>query len=189
MVQGLPTPVSATGRDGQALLDRGRGFGDTSRDTDLRRVRVHGGVPGGSPLPRRQDPRDRRGNQRDPTAGHRTRARVTGLVSQPPEELGARIDRALAGNAAKDSDKLARQKKLPVRDRLALLIDRGTFTEDGLLANTNEPDLPADGVVTGFGRVDGRHVCVIANDPTVKAGSWGARTVEKIVRMTRSEEH
>jgi len=105
-------------------------------------------------------------------------------VSQPPDELGARIDRARAGNAARDSDKLARQKKLPVRDRLALLIDRGTFTEDGLLANTNEPDLPADGVVTGFGRVDGRPTCVIANDPTVKAGSWGARTVEKIVRMT-----
>src|SRR4051812_12965198 len=45
-------------------------------------------------------------------------------------------------------------------------------------------DLPADGVVTGVGRVDGRPVCVMANDPTVKAGSWGARTVEKIVRLT-----
>ncbi len=45
-------------------------------------------------------------------------------------------------------------------------------------------DLPADGVVTGVGTVDGRPVCVMANDPTVKAGSWGARTVEKIVRLT-----
>ncbi len=45
-------------------------------------------------------------------------------------------------------------------------------------------DLPADGVVTGIGTVDGRPVCVMANDPTVKAGSWGARTVEKIVRLT-----
>ena len=45
-------------------------------------------------------------------------------------------------------------------------------------------DLPADGVVTGVGRIDGRPVCVMANDPTVKAGSWGARTVEKIVRLT-----
>src|SRR5437762_7338553 len=45
-------------------------------------------------------------------------------------------------------------------------------------------DLPADGVVTGVGLVDGRPVCVMANDPTVKAGSWGARTVEKIVRLT-----
>ena len=39
-------------------------------------------------------------------------------------------------------------------------------------------------MVTGVGRVDGRPVCVMANDPTVKAGSWGARTVEKIVRLT-----
>src|SRR5688572_5186036 len=45
-------------------------------------------------------------------------------------------------------------------------------------------DLPADGVVTGIGRIDGRPVCVVANDPTVKAGSWGARTVEKIIRAT-----
>jgi acetyl-CoA carboxylase carboxyltransferase component len=105
-------------------------------------------------------------------------------VSGQPDDLGPRIERALAGNAARDAEKLARQKKLPVRERLALLIDRGTFSEDGLLANTNDPDLPADGVVTGTGRIEGRAVCVVANDPTVKAGSWGARTVEKIVRMT-----
>src|SRR5205807_4049623 len=44
-------------------------------------------------------------------------------------------------------------------------------------------DLPADGVVTGLGTIEGRQVAVMANDPTVKAGSWGARTVEKIVRV------
>jgi acetyl-CoA carboxylase carboxyltransferase component len=44
--------------------------------------------------------------------------------------------------------------------------------------------LPADGVVTGQGLVDGRPALVVANDPTVKAGSWGARTVEKIIRVT-----
>jgi acetyl-CoA carboxylase carboxyltransferase component len=105
-------------------------------------------------------------------------------VSRPPDELEDRRSRALAGNAARDAAKLARQRKLAVRDRLALLIDPATFAEDGLLANTNATDLPADGVVTGTGRIEGRVVCVIANDPTVKAGSWGARTVEKIVRMT-----
>jgi acetyl-CoA carboxylase carboxyltransferase component len=105
-------------------------------------------------------------------------------MSEDRERLSARTERALAGNAARYGAKLAEQKKLPVRERLALLIDPGTFVEDGLLANTNEPDLPADGVVTGVGRVAGRAACVIANDPTVKAGSWGARTVEKIVRMT-----
>src|SRR5205814_5589514 len=55
--------------------------------------------------------------------------------------------------------------------------------EDGLLAHSDEPGYAADGVVTVVGRIEGRTVCVMANDPTVKAGSWGARTVEKIVRI------
>ena len=67
------------------------------------------------------------------------------------------------------------QGKLFVRDRLALLLDEGSFVEDALLANALAPadDLPADGVVTGGGTVDGRPVCVMANDPTVKAGLVG----------------
>jgi acetyl-CoA carboxylase carboxyltransferase component len=80
--------------------------------------------------------------------------------------------------------KLAAQGKLYVRDRVALLLDEGTFIEDGQLANALDPGLPADGVVTGQGQVDGRPVLLVANDPTVKAGSWGARTVEKIIRIT-----
>lgn len=98
--------------------------------------------------------------------------------------LAAAAERALAGNLEKVGDKLARQNKLFVRDRLDLLLDPGSFVEDALLANAAAGDLPADGVVTGTGTVDGRPVCVMANDPTVKAGSWGARTVEKIVRLT-----
>jgi acetyl-CoA carboxylase carboxyltransferase component len=93
-------------------------------------------------------------------------------------------ERALQGNVAKEGEKLARQNKLFVRDRLALLLDEDSFVENALLANALAGDLPADGVVTGVGRVDGRPVCVMANDSTVKAGSWGARTVEKIVRLT-----
>jgi methylmalonyl-CoA decarboxylase subunit alpha len=92
--------------------------------------------------------------------------------------------RALEGNLAKGGETLRARHKLFVRDRIALLCDAGTFVEDGLLANALGDDLPADGVVTGLGRVDGRPACVMANDPTVKAGSWGARTVEKIVRLT-----
>ena len=93
-------------------------------------------------------------------------------------------ERARSGNLAKEGEKLARQNKLFVRDRLALLLDADSFVEDALLANALAGDLPADGVITGAGRIDGRPVCVMANDPTVKAGSWGARTVEKIVRLT-----
>ncbi|HLQ62244.1 MAG TPA: acyl-CoA carboxylase subunit beta [Candidatus Acidoferrales bacterium] len=80
--------------------------------------------------------------------------------------------------------KLRAQKKLTARERLDLLLDPGSLVEDGLFANVlAEDELPADGVVTGLGTIGGRQVAVMANDPTVKAGSWGARTVEKIVRV------
>ena len=84
----------------------------------------------------------------------------------------------------KAAAKLASQNKLYVRDRIALLVDEGSFVEDAQLANALNPGLPADGVVTGRALVDGRPALLVANDPTVKAGSWGARTVEKIVRIT-----
>ena len=79
--------------------------------------------------------------------------------------------------------KLREQHKLTTRERLDLLLDQDSFLEDGLLANVLAEELPADGVVTGLGTVEGRQVAVMANDPTVKAGSWGARTVEKILRI------
>ncbi len=105
-------------------------------------------------------------------------------VPNSSEAIARATARALEGNLAKVGDKLAQQGKLFVRERLDLVLDPGSFVEDALLANAAADDLPADGVVTGTGTVDGRPVCVMANDPTVKAGSWGARTVEKIVRVT-----
>ncbi len=98
--------------------------------------------------------------------------------------LAAAKARAVEGNLAAGGEKLAKQNKLFVRDRIALLLDKDSFREDALLANAAAKDLPADGVITGVGTIEGRPVCVMANDPTVKAGSWGARTVEKIVRLT-----
>ena len=89
---------------------------------------------------------------------------------------------ARSGGPERHRVRLAEQGKVPVRERVALLCDPDSFVEDGLLANALAGDLAADGVVTGRGQVDGRPVVVIANDPTVKAGSWGARTVEKIIR-------
>jgi methylmalonyl-CoA decarboxylase subunit alpha len=81
-------------------------------------------------------------------------------------------------------DKLRAEGKLFVRDRLTLLLDPGTeLQEDWLFARNQEADTPADGVVTGVGRVGGRTVCIMANDYTVKAGSWGEKTVQKIVRI------
>src|SRR5680860_1801202 len=100
------------------------------------------------------------------------------------DEVRKHTERALGGNREQGRAKLDAANKLFVRERLALLLDDGSFVEDALLANASAGDLPADGVVTGTGTIDGRPVAVVANDPTVKAGSWGARTVEKIVRLT-----
>ena len=91
-------------------------------------------------------------------------------------------DKALKGGT-RYLPKLREQNKLTARERLDLLLDKGSFVEDGLFANVLAEELPADGVVTGLGTVEGRQVAVMANDPTVKAGSWGARTVEKIIRI------
>ncbi|MDO5739407.1 MAG: acyl-CoA carboxylase subunit beta [Ornithinimicrobium sp.] len=93
---------------------------------------------------------------------------------------------ASAEPTARGKAKLNDQGKLYVRDRIALLFDEGSFVEDGRYANSTAGNLPADGVVTGRGEVDGRAAIVVANDPTVKAGSWGARTVEKIIRATEA---
>src|SRR5689334_14658324 len=101
------------------------------------------------------------------------------------DELKALAEKIKKGGAPKYHEANAAAGKLFCRERIALLCDDGgkDFAEDGLLANATAADLPADGVVTGIGRVHGRPVAVMANDSTVKAGSWGARTVEKILRI------
>jgi len=98
-------------------------------------------------------------------------------------EVREALERIRAGGAAKAHEKARAAGKLFCRERLARLLDEGSFVEDGAFANVNARDLPADGVVTGTGRIAGRPVCVMANDFTVKAGSWGRRTVEKILRI------
>jgi acetyl-CoA carboxylase carboxyltransferase component len=95
-------------------------------------------------------------------------------------EIRARITR---GGAARYHQAAAAKGKLFARDRIALLADEGSFTEDGRYANVLAADLPADGVITGTATVAGRPAALMANDSTVKAGSWGARTVEKIIRI------
>src|SRR5437763_14567533 len=98
-------------------------------------------------------------------------------------DVQSALDRALSGGPERHRAKAAEQGKLPVRERVARLLDEGSFVEEGLLANWQEEGLGADGVVTGSGTIGGRPVAVMANDPTVKAGSWGPKTVEKIIRV------
>jgi len=110
-------------------------------------------------------------------------------VVHDASELEHRLTRARAGGSEKARTKLHEQNKLMARERIARLLDGDTaFVEDGLLANNLAGDLPADGVVTGIGTLGGRPCAVMANDPSVKAGSWGARTVEKIVRILETAE-
>jgi acetyl-CoA carboxylase carboxyltransferase component len=98
------------------------------------------------------------------------------------QELDGLRDRIAAGGAEKYHEANRSRGKLFARERIALLVDAGSFVEDGMLANATDPALPADGVITGGATIDGRPVRLMANDSTVKAGSWGARTVEKIIR-------
>ncbi|AXI31163.1 acyl-CoA carboxylase subunit beta [Priestia aryabhattai] len=109
----------------------------------------------------------------------------TGESQKKYDENRQKVER---GNAEKYKEKLAKQQKLFVRDRLALLFDDGKYEEDGMFANNKAEGLPADGVVTAIGKVNGETICVMANDSTVKAGSWGARTVEKIIRIQEVAE-
>jgi len=101
--------------------------------------------------------------------------------------LDSKLEETLAqvrqGGAPKYHEKNAAEGKLFVRVRIDALCDAGSFDEDAALANVTAGDLPADGVVTGTATIDGRTVALMANDSTVKAGSWGARTVEKILRI------
>jgi len=91
--------------------------------------------------------------------------------------------RSLAGGPERHRQKASEQGKLPVRERVGRLLDPDSFAEEGLLASLDAPDEGAAGVVTGLGTIGGRTIAVMANDPTVKAGSWAPKTVEKILRI------
>ena len=99
-----------------------------------------------------------------------------------------KVDQVKKGGAEKYHQKNKEAGKLFVRERLELLFDEGILAEDGLFANNLADDLPADGVVTGLGKINGQTVAVMANDSTIKAGSWGARTVEKIIRIQETAD-
>ncbi len=93
------------------------------------------------------------------------------------------LEAALAGGPQRHRERLAEQDKLPVRERVEHLVDPKSFAEEALLANWEQEGLGADGVITGVALIGGRRAALMANDPTVKAGSWGPKTVEKILRI------
>jgi len=100
-------------------------------------------------------------------------------------DLRALEERLRLGGGADKIERQHRQGKLTARERIALLCDPSTrFLEVGLLVAYDQYDgqAPGAGVVTGVGIVDGREVVMVANDATVKAGSWWPETIRKILR-------
>jgi len=98
------------------------------------------------------------------------------------ERLAAKLER---GGGADKIERQHSQGKLTARERLALLLDPGAYKQEiGLLVAYDEykGGAPAAGVVTVVGRVRGRECVVVANDATVKAGSWWPETIKKILR-------
>jgi len=123
------------------------------------------------------------------------RAAADTLIARPSlrslvDDLHERRERARLGGG---EEKIARQHgrdKLTARERLALLIDDGTFTELGVHGRPHFSqramegrEAPADGVITGYGKVDDRLVAVAAYDFTVMAGSMGMTGELKVTRL------
>lgn len=116
-----------------------------------------------------------------PTARAGKGSRLRGLTA----ELRELEERLRAGGGADKIKKQHEQGKLTARERVALLLDEGSYSQEiGLLVayDQYEGGAPAAGVVTTVGRVGGREVVVVANDATVKAGSWWPETIKKILR-------
>jgi acetyl-CoA carboxylase carboxyltransferase component len=109
------------------------------------------------------------------------RERMSKLVA----ELGERLAKVREGGGPKYLERHRQQGKLPVRDRISQLIDSSTpFLELSPLAafGLYDDEAPAAGIVTGIGRVSGREVVVVANDATVKGGTYYPITVKKHLR-------
>jgi methylmalonyl-CoA decarboxylase subunit alpha len=131
----------------------------------------------------------------DRPADATARASADTLVARAPlrslvEDLDERREKAKLGGGPDRIERQHAQDKLTARERLALLIDKGTFTELGIHARPHfsqkameGTEAPADGVITGYGKVDGRLVAVCAYDFTVMAGSMGMTGEIKVTRL------
>jgi 3-methylcrotonyl-CoA carboxylase beta subunit/propionyl-CoA carboxylase len=130
---------------------------------------------------------DTRIDPADPTF-QANRQRMEQLV----DELRGREAAAREGGGAKYLERHRAQGKLPVRDRIARLLDEGSpFLELSSLAayDMYDGDAPAAGLVSGVGRVSGREVMIVANDATVKGGTYFPITVKKHIRAQEIALH
>jgi acetyl-CoA carboxylase carboxyltransferase component len=119
--------------------------------------------------------------KRTDTATRQTPSRLRELTG----ELQQLEERLRLGGGPDKIERQHQQGKLTARERIDKLLDKGAYVQEiGLLVayDQYEGAAPAAGVVTVLGRVEGREVVVVANDATVKAGSWWPETIKKILR-------
>ncbi|MBV8332278.1 MAG: methylcrotonoyl-CoA carboxylase, partial [Candidatus Eremiobacteraeota bacterium] len=117
----------------------------------------------------------------------RNAARLEGLVA----ELRERLIAVRAGGGAEAVSKHRKRNKLTARERIERLIDPGSdFLEFSALAafDMYGNDSPAAGMVTGIGVVEGQHCAIVANDATVKGGTYYPMTVKKHLRLQEIAE-
>ena len=119
-----------------------------------------------------------------------TEEQTTSLLRPLVEDLHARRAQIRLGGGQEKIDKQHEREKLTARERIALLIDEGTFTELGIHGRPHSAqramdgvEAPADGVITGYGKIDGRLAAVCAYDFTVMAGSMGMTGEFKVTRL------
>lgn len=105
-------------------------------------------------------------------------------------KLRAAVEKAAAGGGPQRVEAQKARGKFTARERIAYLLDEGTFQELDLLVSTRavdfglkDKDIPGDGVITGFGQINGREVCVYAQDFTVLGGSLGLAHAKKIAKV------
>jgi acetyl-CoA carboxylase carboxyltransferase component len=105
------------------------------------------------------------------------------VVTEREEAIREDVEGIMSGGPDRGFEKIEDLGKVFVRDRLDLIFDEIAY-EDGTFARHGDDDeLPADGLITGVGKIDGRKVAFTANDYTVKAGSLGQMGVEKVIRI------
>ena len=105
-------------------------------------------------------------------------------MSANEERVELEIERIKKGGPEKYHERNSKQHRLFARDRLKLLLDDGKIEfEDGMFAESQNSELPADAIITGVGRIYGRPVAFSASDSTVKAGAAGEKSVQKSLRI------
>ncbi|MBK5231072.1 MAG: methylmalonyl-CoA carboxyltransferase, partial [Thermoleophilia bacterium] len=129
-------------------------------------------------------------NENAPEAGAPAETDAQSIMLKLIDDLNERRAHNMMGGGQAKIDKQHERGKLTARERLTLLVDDGSWVEMGLHGRPHFSqktlegvDAPADGVVAGYGKVDGRPVCVAAYDFTVLAGSMGLTGEIKLSRL------